>query len=1391
MFFIKNLKIANKTILLSSLLFFIVIFFISLTLHYKVNPIAEKMGQLKIKENVELYTESIKATIPFSHALGFGDIFESHANWQKKFEQEEADNILLDLIRRNKYWDESYLGLWVVIGVDEGWREGNEGKPWLINSYWVRGKNQKPHKEPDIPLELLKIEDFYQVPKNTLKPAIIDPFLYPVGGKDVLMSSLAIPFFNKNGQFIGVAGIDVSLEQLDTQLDKHVIKDFENFYIDYYSNNGTLVYSNHNTAQIGKNIEYIEQKKYIDKIKSQQSFTHSYYNEDKKTQLFMSVKSAKIAEYAEPWTLVVQVPEKDLYTIAFQTQKIILITGFLGLLLLIVSMYFFIRSFIRPLLKVNKHLQLLSLGNIKIKDDIEYYSHDEISDLVNYAYQVKKSMCSTIELANSVAAGHYTQKVKLLSDDDQLGTAIENMTHSLQKATQKTQQQDWLKSGQALLSEEITGEQDIVKLAEKIINFIVPYLEAKVGIFYLYIEKELGETEEDKVRSGYLRMIATHAYVVRKHFGTQFNVGEGIVGQAALERKPFIVTDTPDDYMSIQTGLGSATPKAILVLPIEYESELKAIVELASLKNFTELQLEFLNQISNTIGTAVHTAEARTKMQELLQQSQQQAKELEEQSVALKDQQVELQQSNEELQSQSEELQTQQEELRQINEELEVRTQTLEQQRKDIHDKNLELEKTQKTIETKAKELELASKYKSEFLANMSHELRTPLNSMLILAQLLSKNKEKTLTEKQQEYAQTIHSAGSDLLNLINEILDLSKVEAGKLEAHISEVSVPDLLKGYEHKFQHVADEKSLDFSVKMDGSVPNKMHTDEQRLNQIINNLLSNAFKFTESGKVSINLNILSEDVPDCHLQVGHALHFTVKDTGIGIPKQKQKIIFEAFQQADGTTSRKFGGTGLGLAISRQLARLLGGDLRLHSVENEGSCFSLYLPIHLKMPSQETLSNVPDTPKSIASAAITESTQTVATVSVAESAEEDLSKIDDRKTLDNFSKRLLIIEDDLKFSKILIGLAHDHQFAGIIAEDGRTGVEYVDKYHPDAIILDLGLPKMDGLSVMEALKDNVLTRHIPIHCISASDETQQTLNMGAIGYILKPASMEELGHVFYKIESFINRTVKNALVLSDLVQHEKEISNLLENNDTQLIILKTGDKVLQYLKNGKYDVLILDAAAENHQSIKLLPQLAQQHFSIPTIIYSDRDLTQEEEIIIRECQQKITIKSVHSTPRLLDEATLFLHSVESHLPEEKRNILRIIHDKDALFKDKKIFIIDDDMRNAFALTTAFEDKDMAVFVGNNGKEALELFEEHPDVDLILMDIMMPQMDGYETMKKIRQVKGLRSLPIIALTAKAMKDDKAKCLEAGANDYLSKPVDLDKLLSLMRVWLHQ
>jgi CheY-like chemotaxis protein/signal transduction histidine kinase len=836
------------------------------------------------------------------------------------------------------------------------------------------------------------------------------------------------------------------------------------------------------------------------------------------------------------------------------------------------------------------------------------------------------------------------------------------------------------------------------------------------------------------------------------------------------------VKDIPPEYFKVESGVGSALPSSVVIFPLIFHDSVRGVIELGRFRDFTSVDLEFLTLVSESVMIAIDASESRGRTEALLELTQQQSEELQ-------SQQEELHQSNEELQEQ-------QEELRQTNEELEEQTRLLEEQKLLLDVRNTDLEKARKLLEERARDLETTGRYKSEFLANMSHELRTPLNSILLLSKLLSENGSHTMTEKQIDFARTVHASGAELLELINEILDLSKIEAGKMEVRPEEVPLHSILHRMRNTFEAVASQKGVALGIECDDDVAATLWTDRIKLEQILKNLLSNALKFTDRGNVSLRIRrpTVGMTVNRQDLDPSGCVCFVVIDTGIGIPEDKQKVIFEAFQQVDGSTSRKFGGTGLGLSISRELAKLLGGEIQLDSAYGTGSTFTLILPErHAKKTATPEPINISVGPKAIIPPS---------PVNVQKDAEppDSIPEFvpDDRRNITPEDKVLLIIEDDQHFAKTLADLAGERDFKVLVANNGEIGLHFADYFKPSAIILDIGLPGIDGWGVMARLKDNPETRHIPVHFISASDSNLDALKMGAIGFFTKPISMSMIDAAFERISRVISRKVRNLLIIEDDRIQRMAIRELIGNGDVLITEAETGTQALQLINSSSFDCVVLDLGLPDMSGIELLSRIRDSEgmSNLPVIVYTGKELNEQEKSIIAQYAEKIIIKGAQSAERLLDETTLFLHRVEKNLPEEKQRIIRMTHDKGQALSGKKIMIVDDDMRNVYALTGFLEDKGVVVVPAGDGVECVKRLDEHEDTDLILMDIMMPEMDGYETMKVIRNDGRYKDLPIIALTAKAMKGDRDKCIAAGASDYCAKPVDTEKLLSMLRVWLY-
>ncbi|MCD6068528.1 MAG: histidine kinase [Bacteroidetes bacterium] len=910
---------------------------------------------------------------------------------------------------------------------------------------------------------------------------------------------------------------------------------------------------------------------------------------------------------------------------------------------------------------------------------------------------------------------------------------------ALRRAEAETADKNWLLTGNSLLNDQTHGEKEVTELAKDVMGQIVPYMKAQIGTLYLL--------EDD-------HLYMTGGYAIDLSKGQPpVKVGQGLLGQAAREKKPVHLEQVPNDYMKINSTLGNTLPKHVLVFPFQYAGKVKGVIEIGSVTAFSELSMQFLQMIAENLGIAFNSSQSRAKLKELLEETQAQSEELQ-------SQQEELRQLNEELEEHTQNLKQQQEELQMTNEELEEQTRSLEM-------KNKEVELARYDIEQKTKQLEVSSRYKSEFLANMSHELRTPLNSLLILSKELADNRIQNLNRDQVESAEIIYNSGQDLLVLINEVLDLSKIEAGKMDVNIEEINLKAFSDNLVREFKHQADQKKLQLVSKLDPDLPVSISSDPQRLNQVMKNLLSNALKFTEKGSITIGISRYSAD----------KVSINVTDTGIGIPAEKQMAVFEAFQQADGGTSRKYGGTGLGLSISRELAKLLGTEIRLSSKVNEGSTFSLIVPLTIN-PTEGMRNKEEEKIQYNRSSA--KSNQYI----------DYPAAPDNRDSITTDDKVVLIIEDDLTFASVLMKQATQKGFKCISAATGEDGLLLAEKYKPTAIVLDIDLPGIDGHSVLAALKSKPALRHIPVHIMSVNERTIEPIKEGAIEYLMKPVTKNDLEEAFNRIENFVNRKMKNLLIIEDDDNARKAMRKLIGNGDVKCYEAATGAEALKLHRETYFDCIVLDLGLPDMTGFELIYQLEREKGHIPPIIiYTGKELTKEENLELQKYTESIIIKGVKSEERLLDETALFLHRTISNLPESKQSIINRLYDKEAAFQGKRVLLVDDDMRNIFALSKVLKERGMEVIKADNGINSLEMLEQHKSIDIVLMDIMMPEMDGYEAMRRIRAQEKFRQLPVIALTAKAMKDDKQKCIDAGANDYITKPVDVERLLSLMRVWL--
>lgn len=851
---------------------------------------------------------------------------------------------------------------------------------------------------------------------------------------------------------------------------------------------------------------------------------------------------------------------------------------------------------------------------------------------------------------------------------------------------------------------------------------------------------------------GKLRTAAAYGVQETTHSTSEVLTSSGLVSATLNRRETWQINDVPASYWKISSALGSSVPSSLTMVPFAFQGRELGIIELATFEKLRPDQIDMIEKLTETIGIGMSAAQSRAALQALLERTQQQ----------------------------SEELQAQQEELRTNNEELEQQARALESQQQSLNLKNRELESAQADLEKKASDLERSSQYKSEFLAKMSHELRTPLNGLMILSTLLMENKEKTLTEQQRNFARSIHSAGNDLLTLINDILDLSKIEARKLTLRPEEFTLGNLFDSKRRTFEPQTSSKGLELVTDISPELAAlRLYTDRQRLEQILRNFMSNAIKFTESGKISL----IAKHDPDKDL-----VTITAVDTGIGIPKEKQDLIFEAFEQADSSVSRKYGGTGLGLTISRELAALLGGEIFLESSEGLGSRFSVCIPVRYKVPA------TPPTPEprstSLAGATRAQDQMSGSGPTLNERVGQQVKQA--LKTVGDGKKTILVVEDDDKFRTSVVEAIKSYQFDAIEAADGEVALALLNEHTPDAILLDIKLPGISGLGILEMIKQMPHLRHIPVHMISALEYQRNALRMGALGYLTKPVTMEKVRAALSRIESLLSKKLRRVLLIEDDQRQNDAISHLIAGEDIEVISTKTGKSAIDELKKEGFDCIILDLTLPDVSGFDLLAELSALEISLPPIvIYTGKDLTESEEEYLRRYSESIIIKGARSPERLLDEVNLFLHRVESLLPEDKRQMLSTLRSQDRALEGKTVLLVDDDIRNIFALTSALEAKGLQIRAARNGIEALEALNEFSDIDLILMDIMMPKMDGFEAMSRIRKSSDdrLRNIPIVALTAKAMKEDHEKCMDAGASDYISKPINLDNLSTVLKVWL--
>jgi signal transduction histidine kinase/DNA-binding response OmpR family regulator/CHASE3 domain sensor protein len=981
-------------------------------------------------------------------------------------------------------------------------------------------------------------------------------------------------------------------------------------------------------------------------------------------------------------------------------------------------------------------------------------------ELINKDEDITNRLNLIQNIAEKISSGNYKTR---LSDEGKdvlgyLSVSLNKMAESLDYSFTNLSHNEWLQSGIAGLNDKMIGEKNLSTLTYNVLDFIAGYVEAPVAAFYL--------AEDNK-------LTLSAGIALDENIKKEIIFGEGLAGQSALSGKEIFLKDISETNVIVSYAAGKIKPTAIIAVPVFYEGKLKGVIELASLKEISTIAQDFLKSSTYNIGMAINAARENQRLQELLGETQAQSEELQAQHNEMENINAELEVQAEKLQASEEELKVQQEELQQSNTELEERSRLLEEKNELILERNFE-------IQAKAEQLELITKYKSEFLANMSHELRTPLNSILLLSRLLSENHGNNLSNDEIEYATIIQNSGTSLLTLINEILDLSKIESGKMELEYSQVTIKDLMRGVKDLFEPVAKDKDITFNLHADDELQ-QIETDRLRLDQILRNLISNALKFTKQGSVTLNIEKDNE-----------AFSFIVKDTGIGIPKDKLETIFEAFQQADGSTKRQYGGTGLGLSISRELAKLLGGVITVTSEEGKGSEFKLTIPAkknaaHIVAPQNESLFRT---------------NAEVESYNVPEIKRHDKNYIseiipasvaDDRHDIETGDKVILIVEDDTGFAKSLLDFTRQKNYKGIVAVRGDEGVNLAKKYHPHGILLDLQLPVKSGWEVMDELKSDPATKPIPIHIMSSHEVKNISLSSGAADFISKPVAFERMSAVFQKIEDALSRHPKKVMIVEENEMHAKALAYFLESFNVVSEITNSIKESINTLNKENVDCVILDMAISTQGSYDILGEVrkAPGFEDLPIIVFTGKNLSYTEEMHIKQYADSIVVKTAHSYQRILDEVSLFLHLVEQNKNDKKSPKYKRMGELAEVLKGKTVLVADDDVRNIFSLTKSLENYGMNVISAIDGKDALKQLSEHKKIDIVLMDMMMPEMDGYESTKRIRENPKYKNLPVIAVTAKAMMGDREKCINAGASDYITKPVDADQLISLLRVWLYQ
>ncbi len=1343
------------------------------------------------KENAQIISESFNTDMSLVKTLAnafivYKDMPEKQ--WKKTF-LDMYTNVMKENDHIFCLWDS-----WELNKIDKDWKRSS-GRYY---SSIIRNNNGE--LSSDVSLRSIEEESliYDKTIKGRLIPTIWDPYLDQVAKKGMerqLMTTLNYPII-VDDEYIGIVAVDITLDELEQTIQK--IKPFEGSYAFLISNGGVIA-AHTDPKQIFKPLDKILPTDYAnhdigEKIKSGETFSF-LSNNNEGVEIYYSYTPIIIEGTNTPWAIAVAVPVKIITQQADRNFTISLIVGIIGILLLALVISIISRNITNPLTKITEILNRLAKGHIDENMRIQFDTGDEIQEMAEALDHSIEALTQKTEFATHIGAGQYDVEYNAAGKDDLLGNALIAMQKNLKKYTDTTEKNNWLQSSAVKLGDVLRGEKTLNQLSSEILSLLGEITDLKIGAVYYKTDKDM------------LEMVGAFCFDTRRSSSLQFKIGEGIIGQAVVEKRPLVFEDVPEDYMLIQSGLGKSSMKQILIIPLVLNNEVIGVLELGYTNTINKLEKEFMENMNESLAIGFNSIKVKDEMNKLLKKTLEQAEalqlqqvELQQQNEELTVQQDELKKSNQELETKSiklkkseESLQAQQEELRVINEELQEKTKSLEFESEKVTKQNSDLEKIRIDLEQKAIELEASSTYKSEFLANMSHELRTPLNSLLILSKNLSANAENTFSKDQVESLDIIYNSGKDLLKLINDILDLSKIESGKMIMNYDHFTPNEIETSLNQGFQHMAADKKLDFKVNVSKDFPENIYTDFQRLGQVLKNLISNAIKFTQEGGITISLfkPDKNQKYENENLYQHEMIGISVIDTGIGIPKDKINLIFEAFKQADGSTSRKYGGTGLGLSISKELTKLLGGEIQLKSNLGKGSEFTLYIPV---TSSDSEENKVKSKPAQLSSKRAISSNQfTKTTYTDIQTPRIDVSVIaDDRDNLKKSDQSILIIEDDVHFARILQKQAKASGFKTLVATRGSEGLSLAEKHLPSAIILDIRLPDINGIRVLDSLKMDSDTRHIPVHVMSAQESGKDAMEKGALDFTTKPVTPKQLDSAFNKIESFIQKDMRELLIVEDDENLRKTIRKLIGEKGINITEATTGKETLKRLKETIFDCMILDLGLPDMTGFELLKKIEKDKMlaAPPVIVYTGREITKEENEELAVYANSIIIKGVRSADRLLDETALFMHRVVKELPEQQQNIIGSLHEKDGIFKNKKVLIVDDEMRNVFALSKVLTEKKIIVLKADNGKIGLQRLEENPDIDMVLMDIMMPVMDGYEAMSQIRQNERFKDLPIIALTAKAMKNDAEKCMNAGASDYLSKPLDVDKLFTLMKVWLY-